>query len=472
MNTCLSVQWLALIFTLMKVELFYDEGLAHASYMVVSGNEAAIVDPSRDGRQYYEKARELGVAIKWVLETHPHADFVSGHLSIAETTGAKIGISSEANAKFDHVPMNDGDQIRLGEVSFKALYTPGHTPDSMSFLLRDEYENPYAVFSGDCLFIGDVGRPDLLEGSGRAGTSREELARQQYRSLHNQIMTLPDEVLVYPAHGNGSLCGKALSTDRVSTIGRERSTNYAVQPMTEDEFVGVLLADQPFVPKYFGFNVGMNKAGAQNMEAAIAAIPYLPGDFAFPADTVVLDARPEKVYKAGHARGAMNLMDGTKFETWLGSVLGPNERFYLIVEDKNQGQRLMEKAAKIGYEDHVIGLLEGYSGPKVVSRLLDLDHFRKHPEAYTVVDTRTFSERKTGEVFEHSLHIELSSLRDRYNEVPTDKPIVVHCAGGYRSATGCSILRSNLPDAEIYDLSDAIKSFDGAASAPVSVFTN
>lgn len=456
----------------MKVEQFYDEGLAHASYMVISNGEAAIVDPARDGRPYYEMARQHNARITWVLETHPHADFVSGHLDIAAATGAKIGISSEAWAKFEHVGLNDGDQVRLGDVSFKALYTPGHTPDSMSFLLRDEFENPVAVFSGDCLFIGDVGRPDLLEGSGRAGTTREELARQQYQSLHNKIMTLPDEVLVYPAHGAGSLCGKALSSDRVSTIGRERQTNYAVQPMSEDEFVGVLLADQPFVPKYFGYNVGMNKAGAPNMEEAIQAIPYLPSDFEFPADALVLDARPEKVYKAGHPRGAMNLMDGTKFETWMGSVLGPNERFYLIVSEKEQGQKLLEKAAKIGYESHVIGVLVGYTGPVIVSRLLDLDYFRQHPEAFTVVDTRTVSERKTGEVFDHSIHIELSSLRDRYKEVPTNKPIVVHCAGGYRSATGCSILRANLPDAEVYDLSEAIKSFDSAKTAPDSVFAH
>ena len=440
----------------MLVHQFYDTFLAHASYAIVSEGQMAVVDPARDPQPYYDFAALHGAKIVAVFETHPHADFVSSHAEIAQTTGATIYVSQLLGADYPHQPFDEGASLQMGAVTFRALNTPGHSPDSITIQLFDASGTLHAVFTGDTLFVGDVGRPDLREKAGNITAKREELARAMYHSTRNKLMTLPHETLVYPAHGAGSLCGKALSEERYSTIGKELRENYALQPMDETTFVGLLLEDQPHIPKYFVHDVGLNKAGAPPLKTALERIPRLAADAPLDPAALVVDARPEKVYKAGHAPRALNIQYGGKFETWLGTVIGPEEKFYLITEDEAQREELIRRIANIGYEANLLGALAGYSGPMVQSNSLEVETLLAQPEAYTVVDIRNATEVRSGRVFAHSLHIPLAELRERMDEIPLDKPIVVHCAAGYRSAAGCSILRARLPQATVYDLSDRV----------------
>jgi hydroxyacylglutathione hydrolase len=440
----------------MKIEQFYDVPLAHASYAIVSEGQMAVVDPARDPQPYYDFAAANQAKIVAVFETHPHADFISSHLEIAQATGAKIYVSKLLGADYLHQGFDDGDSLQLGKLRIASLNTPGHSPDSITLQLFDESGKLHALFTGDTLFVGDVGRPDLRETAGNITAKREELARAMYRSTREKLMNLAPEALVYPAHGAGSLCGKSLSPDRHSTLGRELRENYALQPMDEDSFVKVLLEDQSFIPKYFVYDVGINKKGAPNLAESLNNIPRLASDTELDSQILVVDTRPEKEYKAGHAARALNIQAGGKFETWLGSVIGPEEAFYLIATDEIAREELLKRTAKIGYETNVKGALAGYTGSMTVSNRLPAEDFFAHPELYTVVDLRNQSEVRDAKPFEHSLHIPLPELRERLGEIPTDKPIVVHCAAGYRSAAGCSILRARLPEAIIYDLSDKV----------------
>src|SRR5690606_2166203 len=259
----------------MKIERFYDINLAHASYAIVSKDEMALIDPARDPQPYYEFAIANNVTITAVIETHPHADFVSSHMEIQKKTNATVYVSRLLGAEYDHQSFDDGDEVQIGEVRLKAINTPGHSPDSISVLLLDETGKEHALFTGDTLFIGDVGRPDLRENVGNLTAKREALARQMYDSIQNKMTQIPDETLVYPAHGAGSLCGKNLSSDPYSTIGKERKENWAFQQQSEEEFVKSILQDQPFVPKYFGFNVSLNKKGASNYETSVHGVERL-----------------------------------------------------------------------------------------------------------------------------------------------------------------------------------------------------
>ncbi|PJJ59266.1 MBL fold metallo-hydrolase [Hymenobacter chitinivorans] len=445
-----------------QIQQFYDKGLAHASYAIRCGRQVAIIDPARDPQQYYDFADEHEAAIVAVIETHPHADFVSSHLEIAQETDAVIYCSKLVKASYPHRPFDDGDRITLGSVELHAINTPGHSPDSISILLIDDMAQTRAVFTGDTLFVGDVGRPDLRENELVGGHKREELAAQMYHSTRNKLMTLPASTRVYPAHGPGSLCGKTTSTDLDSTIGKELKTNYALQPMSEQEFVKVLLEDQPFVPKYFGHDVQLNKQGALPFEDSIRAVPRLQPNAALENGVVIIDTRPQAEFKQGHVPGAINLQDGGKFETWLGSVVGPNEPFYLIADSQIALDTAIRKAAKIGYEANIKGALLTPSVLPATSPVADVTHVREHPEDFTIVDIRNYTEAKQP-VFADALVIPLPELRERAHEVPTTKPILVHCAGGYRSAAGSSILEAALPGAEIYDLSDAITDFQKQA---------
>ncbi|RYY10292.1 MAG: MBL fold metallo-hydrolase, partial [Cytophagaceae bacterium] len=319
----------------MQIQQFYDKGLAHASYAVRAGRQMAVIDPGRDPQPYYDFADEHDAEIVAVLETHPHADFVSSHLEIARETDATIYCSKLTGATYPHKTFDDGDRLKLGTVELHALNTPGHSPDSISILLLDEAAQTRAVFTGDTLFVGDVGRPDLREDA-TGGQTREELAAQLYRSTRQKLMALPGTTRVYPAHGPGSLCGKTTSPDLDSTITKELATNYALQPMSEAEFIKVLLADQPFVPKYFGHDVQLNKRGAPNFEDSIRAVPRLLSGTALAPGVLLLDTRPAARFRAGHLPGAINLLDGGKFETWLGSVVGPTEKFYLLADTQIQ----------------------------------------------------------------------------------------------------------------------------------------
>lgn len=444
----------------MKIEQFEDKGLAHFSYAILSecAREIVLIDPARNPQPYYDYAAANEAKIVRIIETHPHADFVSSHLEIAQTTGAIICVSALLGAEYAHEAFDEGQEFTVGKLTFRALNTPGHSPDSISVVLTREGQD-VAVFTGDTLFIGDVGRPDLRENAGNLTARREELARQMYQSTREKLMPLGAEVLVYPAHGAGSLCGKALSGASSSTIGAEKASNYALQPMSEAEFVRELLADQPFIPKYFGYDVALNKAGAPAYAAGVRQVPRLATDTALESGVLVVDARPEVDFKRAHLAGALNIQQGGKFETWLGSIVGPTERFYLVATDEAQREELIEKAAKIGYEPLIAGALVGIPAATAALPQLDVAQFRAQPESYTIVDIRNPAEAKAEPLFAGALNIPLPELRERTSEIPTDKPVVVHCAGGYRSAAGSSIVAPALPGTPVYDLGEAVKSF-------------
>ena len=443
-----------------QIQQFYDKGLAHASYAVRAGRQVALIDPGRDPQPYYDFADEHDAEIIAVIETHPHADFVSSHLEIAQETDATLYCSKLTGARYPHKNFDDGDRLKLGTVELHALNTPGHSPDSISVVLIDDLAQTRAVFTGDTLFVGDVGRPDLREDAAVGGHQREALAAQLYQSLHQKLMPLPPTTRVYPAHGPGSLCGKTTSPDLDSTIGKELATNYALQPMPEAEFVRQLLADQPFVPKYFGYDVQLNKQGASNFEDSVRAVPRLTNGHATPQPGVLLlDTRPAAQFRAGHLPGAINLMDGAKFETWLGSVVAPNEAFYLLADTQIQLDAVIRKAAKIGYELLIKGALLAPAHQPATSPTVEVAVVRQHPEQFTIVDIRSSSEA-TKPLFANALNIPLPELRERVGEIPADKPVLVHCAGGYRSAAGASIVQAALPGVPVYDLSEAVKEFE------------
>jgi hydroxyacylglutathione hydrolase len=438
----------------MIIHQFYDTGLAHASYAIIRDGKMILIDQARDPQPYYDFALLHEADITGVIETHPHADFVSSHLEIHQTTGAIIYNSKLVGAAYPHESFDDGDTIHLADIKLKAINTPGHSPDSICILLQDEEGIDKAIFTGDTLFVGDVGRPDLRENAGNLTAKKEELARQLYHSLREKIMTLPHPITVYPAHGPGSLCGKTTSPDLYSTIGRELKENYALQPMTEQAFVQLITTDQPFVPHYFGFDVDLNKKGAPAFKESIDAI--IRTNVVTEQNSIVIDTRSKEEFRKGHLKGAINLQDGEKFETWLGSILQPDEQFYLIAGSDEALDTVIQKAAKIGYEQNIKAAIATPGNDALQSTNIDQDDFKSSPQRYTIVDVRNWSEINEGKVFNHALAIPLPELRDRLTEIPVDKPIVVHCAAGYRSAAATSIIAGKITSVPVYDLSEAI----------------
>lgn len=444
----------------MEVVQLEDKSLAHYSYAVISNGEMAVIDPSRDPQPYYDLAQEHDAKIIAVIETHPHADFVSSHLEIHKTTGAPVYVSKLLGADYEHKSFDDGDVINIGSISLKALNTPGHSPDSICIVTINEEGKEEAVFTGDTLFIGDCGRPDLRESAGALVASRNDLAKKMYHSLRDQLMSLPDNVLVYPAHGAGSLCGRGLSEKNSSTIGIEKASNWCLQPFSEEDFVEELLKDQPFIPRYFGYDVELNKKGAPNYAEAIAQVMMSEEKPPVLKDYIIIDSRHESDFKKGFIKNSINLMDDFRFETWLGSIVAPGERFYLAASSKKQLQSLIGRVAKIGFESQIetAFVLKNVNGETI--QPFDLAYFRKFPDAFTILDVRNPSEVKEQVYFASSVNIPLYELRERVNEIPGDKPIVVHCAGGYRSAAAVSILKNFLPPgAEIFDIGEIIKAF-------------
>ena len=440
----------------MIINQFYDKGLAHASYAVIRTGKMIVIDPGRDPQLYYNFATLHEADIVGVIETHPHADFVSSHLEIHQTTGVTLYVSKLTGAEYPHESFDDGDSIELDDIKLKALNTPGHSPDSICILLENEYGNDVAIFTGDTLFVGDVGRPDLREDVGNITAKKEELAKAMYQSTRKKLMHLPKSVVVYPAHGPGSLCGKNMSPDLHSTIGRELRENYALQLMDELEFVKTLTTDQPFVPKYFGFDVELNKKGAPTFEDSIGKVVKLSSGTPLEKNVLIIDTRPGDEFKKGHVKGAINLQNGTKFETWLGSIVGPTEQFYLIAANDSELDEVIAKTAKIGYEGHIKAALLTPANATERSAELDLPDFINKPTHYTVVDARNWGEINDGLIFKNALTIPLPELRDRINEIPTDKPIVVHCAAGYRSAAASSIIAGKIKNVPVYDLGEAV----------------
>lgn len=446
----------------MHIQQFYDEGLAHASYAVLSQGKIALVDPGRNPQLYTDFASANAAQIVAVIETHPHADFVSSHLEFHQNEGATIYVSKLVGAAYPHVGFDQGDSFALGEVTLHALPTPGHSPDSISILLKDSQGKDCALFSGDTLFIGDVGRPDLREKAGNLTAQREELARMMYHTVQQKLKPLADEVLVFPAHGAGSLCGKNLSNARQSTIGEQRPSNWAFSAPDEATFVDTLLQGQPYIPKYFGYAVDLNKQGAPAYRHSISQVYILPEGATLPEGALVIDTRKQDQFAAGHLPGAINLMNGGKFETWLGSIVGPEEQFFLVADTAAELEILIHKTAKIGYEQLIQGAVVRPAGMTATGTFFDLAAFKANPEVYTLVDIRSRDERAGTPIFDEAIHIPLPELRERVGEIPVSKPILIHCAGGYRSAAGVSIVANEVKQVQVLDFSEAIKDFQTA----------
>ncbi|GAB3913598.1 rhodanese-like domain-containing protein [Mucilaginibacter boryungensis] len=443
----------------MIIHQFYDMGLAHASYAVIRNGSMVVIDPARDPQPYYDFATLHEAQITGVIETHPHADFVSSHLEIHQKTGATIYVSKLVDAEYPHETFDDGDVISLSDIKLIAINTPGHSPDSICILVEDENGKQTDIFTGDTLFVGDVGRPDLRENAGNITALKKDLARQMYHSTRDKLMKLPHHVTVYPAHGPGSLCGKNISPDLSSTIGRELRENYALQLMDEMHFVQLLTTDQPFIPRYFGYDVELNKKGADSVEENILAVPRIDHRV-FKNDVLIVDTRPSAQFKKGHVAGAINLQDGGRFETWLGSVINPDEPFYLMAGDAEKLEVVIRKTAKIGYEKNIISAqVVPHEVATVTTPVFDLAHFEANPDKYTIIDARNWGEINEGKLFEHALTIPLPELRERLNEIPTNKPIVVHCAAGYRSAAGSSIIAAKITAVPVYDMGEVVTKY-------------
>ncbi len=437
----------------MILKPYYLACLSHASYLIADEESAtaAVVDPQRDVDQYLEDAATLGVRIGHVFLTHFHADFLAGHLEIQGRTGADIRMGRQARTEFPVVAMGDGDSLEMGRVRFSVLETPGHTPEGISILVYDlqrHPQRPHAVLTGDTLFIGDVGRPDLMASK---GMTAEELARMMYRSLHDKLLALPDETLVYPAHGAGSMCGKNLSTDTVSTIGAQRRANPALRPMSEEEFVRMVTEDQPPAPAYFPFDAELNRRMRPTLDESLRrSLRPLSLDQVLERrgeGAQILDVRDPDAFAAGHLAGSINIGLGGKYATWAGTVLS-RERPIVLVADPGREAEAAMRLGRIGF-DHVDGYLQG--GPETLTarpaevrrnERIDSAELRRRlggDAPPLVLDIRAAGERASGAI-PGSLHIPLAQLMDRRGEIPAGRSVVIHCASGYRSSIAASLL--------------------------------
>ncbi|GAA5044010.1 MBL fold metallo-hydrolase [Marivirga lumbricoides] len=443
----------------MEIKQFYDKALSQLSYAIESQGQIALVDPARDIQPYLDFAKQYGGEIVAVLETHPHADFASSHLEISKRFNVPVYINSKAGVYYDANELGHNEEVQIGDLTFRALFTPGHSPDHNAYLLL-EYGVEKAVFSGDALFVGDVGRPDLREGTGNMQVSKKELAGMMYDTINKVFSKLDDDTIVYPAHGPGSLCGKNMGKELQTTIGKERSNNWAFQIKDKDQFITDFLDGQAFIPKYFPYEVEVNRKGIDSPEEDIQKI--------YEAKTIdekalIIDVRDQEKFKKGHIKQSINIQlgdDTSKFETWLGSIVGPDESFNLVAEDRAMLEKAVRRTAKIAYEGHITGMtyqLQQYD--LYADQQIDLQDFKQNPDDYTILDIRNEPEVADGKIFEKAIHVPLPELRERITEIPDHRPVVVHCAGGYRSAAGSSILATEFADVAVYDLSKAISDF-------------
>jgi hydroxyacylglutathione hydrolase len=427
---------------------YYLGCLAHASYLIGDAGEAAVVDPQRDVEEYMREAAAQGLTIRAVIETHLHADFVSGHLELAQRTGAPIYIGARAGASFSHVPVQDGLELRLGRVVLRFLETPGHTPESVSILVSDEGapDEPAKLLTGDTLFIGDVGRPDLV---GARGFSPEQMAGMMYDSLHEKILRLPDEVEVYPAHGAGSACGRFISDERASTIGRERRTNWALQITDRDAFIAQMTADLPPPPPYFQFDAELNKQGAVALGELPSPTCLKPAEFAASMSAGrVLDVRDAAAFGRGHVPGALHISLSGQFAPWAGVLLRIGEPILLVAEDRERAREAMIRLARVGHET-VQGCLDmdawlAAGEPVAVAPQIDVGSLSRRlaaGEDLQVLDVRRSGERAAGHI-RGSLHIPLETLSARLGELDRSRPIAVVCGSGYRSSAASSLLQA------------------------------
>ncbi|MDW8465984.1 MAG: rhodanese-like domain-containing protein [Chloroherpetonaceae bacterium] len=435
----------------MKIERFYLNCLAHASYIIYDeeSKEAAVVNPQRDTDQYDAFIKQNGLKLKYVLETHLHADFVSSHNELAQKYGATVVFGEKAGYKRPHLAAKHEEKLYLGRnVEITVFSTPGHTPESVCYGVRDltKPNEPMSLFTGDTLFVGDVGRPDLLG----AKMPAEVLASMLYDTVQ-YLKTFPDETKVYPAHGAGSACGKSLGNAEFTTIGREKLTNYAMKPMTREEFIAAVTVDQPEAPKYFSEDAVINREGAKTLEEVLAGVkPMSPDEFeqAMKNGAVVLDSRSPDDFSAGSIQGAVNIWRNGQMANWVGSLI-PKSAQILVIADEGYELEAAMRCARIGY-DSVIGYLKGgvqawkQSGRPVITRqrLTPKQAFEEVKNGAVLLDVRKPAERKN-KFIEGSLFITLTHLEEEVHKLPKDKKIVVHCAGGYRSATAVSLLNKH-----------------------------
>src|SRR5215471_6756312 len=437
----------------MILKQFYLGCLAHASYLI--GDEATraavVVDPQRDIDQYVEDAKNWGLEIRHVFLTHFHADFLAGHLELRDRTGARIHLGAAARAEYDFTPLRDGDAIELGRVRLSALETPGHTAESISILVFDldkSAETPHAALTGDTLFVGDVGRPDLRVALGWSAT---DLGGLLYDSLRTKLLALPDESLIYPAHGAGSLCGKALSKETFSTIGEQRRSNYALQPMTKAAFIDLVMADQPDAPAYFVYDGVLNTKERQTLDEVLAReLKPLPLDRVLELQAQgaqLLDTRDAAEFGATHLTGSINIGLGGQYATWAGTILNREQPIVIIANPGAERESAL-RLGRIGF-DHVEGYLEGGLASLESRPDLTTTTPRLSPSLASelvadgemlLVDVRTPGEHDTRRI-ENSVSIPLNRLEDRLSELPRNRALLVHCAGGYRSSTAASLLQ-------------------------------
>ena len=466
----------------MYFEQFYLTCLAQASYMIGSEGVAAVVDPQRDVDLYIDDAKQHGLEIKYVIETHLHADFVSGHRELAAQTGARIVMGAAAGAKFEYLAVHDGDEIAFGKVRLRFLETPGHTPESICILVTDTEvaSRPTKALTGDTLFIGDVGRPDLSP-----TLTPRELAGMLYDSLRQKLMPLPDDVEVYPAHGAGSLCGKNLSPERFSTMGQQRQFNYALQEMSRDAFVNMLTAELPERPEYFAQDAEINRDGPALL-SEVAPPPALDPRAAWEkiqAGAVALDTRPASQFGAGHVPGAINIGLGGQYATWAATVIGLKRPIVIVTEDNDQVHESTLRLARVGMES-VVGYLAGGVAaweaaglPLEIVPQVSVHQLKEHEGQWQVLDVRRAGEWK-GVHLHGAVHQPLDTLAKAldsgWRELDPAKPVAVHCKGGYRSSAACGVLQAH-GFREVYNVVGGIDAWtasglpvESAAPAPAA----
>jgi hydroxyacylglutathione hydrolase len=438
------------------LEQFYLGCLAHASYLIGDARTgtAAVVDPQRDVDQYVASAAAHGLTIAHVLLTHFHADFIAGHLELRDRTGAAIYLGAAAKAEYRFTPLADGDVVEFGDVRLQALETPGHTPESISIKVYDlahDGERPHAVLTGDTLFVGDVGRPDLRVA---LGWSAGDLGALLYDSLRNKLLTLPDSSLVYPAHGAGSLCGKAISKETVSTIGEQRRVNYALQPMGKPEFIALVTADQPDAPAYFTYDAVLNSRERPTLDQMLARDLQpltIERVLALQAEGAqILDTREAVEFAAAHVAGSVNVGLGGQYATWAGTVLSP-DRPIVVIADPGREQESAVRLGRIGF-DRIAGYLEG--GMASLASRSDVTRSTERVSAPlaaerlagtggpvpVAIDVRGPGERARAHVA-GSVSLPLNHLAEHLGDIPRDRPLLVYCAGGYRSSIAASLLQ-------------------------------
>lgn len=442
----------------MQFKQFYLGCLSHASYYIGSGREAAVIDPQRDVDQYIKEAEANNQTIKYIIETHSHADFVSGHIELAEKTGAEIVYGQRARTGFPTLKVRDGDNLWVGKINLKFLETPGHTPEGITVLAEDT-ENPaepLKMFTGDTLFIGDVGRPDLI---GSVGFTAEDMGRMLYESLHNKILPLPDETEVYPAHGAGSLCGKSLSKETWSTLGEQRRTNYALKEMSKEEFIRIVAADQPEAPAYFA------QSAAQNLKGS-AALDDLPKPEAMTTeeivnfDGIVLDVRGSSEFGAGHVPNAINIALGGQFATWAGTLISTAAIVAIAADTSEQVDEAFMRLARVGIET-VKGfvLMKDFTGATNSIEQVSVEQ-AKGPTATgeaQFVDVRNAAEHANGHA-KNTINLPLPTLSQEIDRLDPEKPTYVLCQGGYRSSLGTSIME-NAGFKRIYNVTGGTKAW-------------